>query len=64
MSSTQFTNAVDMREKRFYYHTQFNRRVRMIDLDDIDFDAMDEQPVTVPMDDSVEEDIETVNFGF
>ncbi|MEM6896643.1 MAG: choloylglycine hydrolase family protein, partial [Pseudomonadota bacterium] len=39
LSATQYTSAADMTNGRLYYHTQHNRRVRMIDLAEIDFAA-------------------------
>ena len=36
-SATQITTAADLKERKFYYHTMFNREVRMIDLKKIDF---------------------------
>ncbi|MEM9349267.1 MAG: choloylglycine hydrolase family protein [Pseudomonadota bacterium] len=63
LSATQYTAAADMTNLKFYYHTQFNRRVRMIDLNEVDFDALNGEAMTVPMDDTRDEDIETVTFG-
>lgn len=63
LSSTQFTNAVDMEAKRFYYHTQHNRRVRMVDLNEVDFDSLGGQPLMMLMDESGEEDVEAVVIG-
>ncbi|MEM8970724.1 MAG: choloylglycine hydrolase family protein [Pseudomonadota bacterium] len=63
LSSTQFTSAVDMEARQFYYHTQHNRRVRMVDLNDIDFDALGGEPVTRMMDEERVEDIETLTFA-
>ena len=62
-SATQFTNAVDMGAQRFYYHTQNNRRVRLVDLNTIDFDALGGEPVTMLMDKDRTEDVEVVSFG-
>lgn len=62
LSATQFTSAADLRELRFYYHTQHNRRVRMVDLKAIDFDAMDGEPITMLMDEARAEDIETITL--
>ncbi|MEM8977363.1 MAG: choloylglycine hydrolase family protein [Pseudomonadota bacterium] len=63
LSSTQFTSAVDMGARQFFYHTQHNRRVRMVDLNDVDFDALGGEPVTRMMDQERVEDIETLTFG-
>ncbi|MEM1132091.1 MAG: choloylglycine hydrolase family protein [Pseudomonadota bacterium] len=62
LSSTQFTNAVDMEKKLFYYHTQHNRRVRVIDLNTIDFGSIGNEPIMLPMDTERVEDIKAVSF--
>ena len=36
-SATQWTTATDLKNLRFYYHTQFDRAVHMVDLKKIDF---------------------------
>lgn len=56
-SATQVTTAVDMKNKRLYYHTQFNRRIRMIDLKKIDFTKIGSKLISQPMDESHKEDI-------
>lgn len=56
-SSTQFTTAADLENLRFYYHTQYNRRVRMVDLSAIDFTALDGKPLTLMMDEAPREDV-------
>ncbi|MEZ9515263.1 linear amide C-N hydrolase [Vibrio splendidus] len=38
-SSTIWTSAADSKNLKYYYHTQHNRKVRMIDLNNIDFSA-------------------------
>lgn len=38
-SSTQWTSCYDTKNRIVYYHTAYNRRVRRIDFDAIDFDA-------------------------
>lgn len=63
LSVTQLTSAVDMAAQRFYFHTQHNRRVRMIDLNTVDFDALGGEPVTLLMDADRAEDVEAVTFG-
>ncbi|KIC36470.1 hypothetical protein RA27_22135 [Ruegeria sp. ANG-R] len=60
LSATQFTSAADMKELQYYYHTQFNRRVRMIDLSEIDFSALGGIPVVRPLDEAREEDIKII----
>lgn len=42
-SATQITTAADLKERKFYYHTMFNRDVRMIDLKKIDFGTLKAQ---------------------
>ena len=42
-SSTLWTTAWDMNERVLYYHTQHNRRVRMLNFDDVDFGMRDVQ---------------------
>jgi choloylglycine hydrolase len=42
-SSTQITSACDLKKVRFYYHTMRNRQVRMIDLNDINFEMIHKQ---------------------
>ena len=63
LSATQFTTAVNMADRKFYYHTQSNRRVRMVDVSAIDFDALGGEPVTQKMDARAEEDVEALTFG-
>jgi choloylglycine hydrolase len=36
-ASTQWTIAADTKNRIYYYHTMYNRRLRQVDLDDIDF---------------------------
>jgi choloylglycine hydrolase len=43
VSATQVTSASDLKEKVYYYHTMWNRQVRMIDLKRIDFATVQEQ---------------------
>ncbi len=58
-SATIWTSASDTRDKIFYYHTQHNRRVRMIDLNKIDFSSFN-QIEHFPLDKIKAEDIEDV----
>jgi choloylglycine hydrolase len=55
-SSTIWTTAYDTRNLVLYYHTQHNRRVRMVDLARIDFDAA--EIVRLPLDREKSQDIE------
>jgi choloylglycine hydrolase len=41
--ATQITSAADLKERVYYYHTMFNREVRMIDLKKIDFGTLKAQ---------------------
>ena len=56
-SATQITSASDLKNKVFYYHTQFNRRVRMVDLKRIDFKKIGSKMISQPADKTREEDI-------
>jgi choloylglycine hydrolase len=58
-SATIWTSASDTRDRIFYYHTQHNRRVRMIDLNKIDFSSFN-QIEHFPLDKIKAEDIEDV----
>jgi choloylglycine hydrolase len=57
-SSTIWTSAADTRNLKLYYHTQHNRKVRMVDLKNIDFSQKD--IVRIPLDKKKEQDIEDV----
>ncbi|MEM9682885.1 MAG: choloylglycine hydrolase family protein [Pseudomonadota bacterium] len=63
LSATQFTTAADLTNLVFYYHTQFSRRVRMIDLKKIDFGKIGDKIISRPLDTSREEDILEVQVG-
>lgn len=56
-SATQITTAADTRNKVFYYHTQFNRRIRVVDLKKIDFTKIGLKIISQPADKNREEDI-------
>jgi choloylglycine hydrolase len=58
-SATIWTSASDTRDRIFYYHTQHNRRVRMINLNEIDFGSFNEIK-HFPLDKIKAEDIEDV----
>jgi choloylglycine hydrolase len=58
-SSTIWTSASDTRDKVFYYHTQHNRRVRMVDLKQIDFASFSDIK-RLPLDKVKAQDIEDV----
>ena len=57
-SSTQWTLVNDTKNLIMYYHTMYNRRVREINLNDIDFSKGDLR--SIPLDKTEEEDIEDV----
>ena len=56
-SATQITTAADTKNRVLYYHTQFSRRVRKIDLKKIDFGKIGSKIISQPADKSKEEDI-------
>jgi len=57
-SSTQWTTAWDLSKRRLFYHTQNNRRVRSLDLTEIDFSKIGDEIIHIPMDKKPEQDIE------
>ena len=57
-SSTIWTTAADTRNLKFYYHTQHNRKLRMIDLTKLDFST--ETIIHLPLDNKKEQEIEDV----
>ncbi|THB78138.1 MAG: choloylglycine hydrolase, partial [Desulfobulbaceae bacterium] len=57
-SSTIWTSAADTRNLKFYYHTQHNRKLRMVDLNKIDFST--ERIVRFSLDKRKEQEIEDV----
>lgn len=57
-SSTQWTLVNDTKNLIMYYHTMYNRRVREINLNDIDFSKGEVR--SIPLDKTEEEDIENV----
>ena len=59
-SSTLWTVVSDTKNLVLYYHTQNNRRVRMVDVGAIDFNTLKGPIQTRPLDEKREEDIETV----
>ena len=58
-SSTIWTTGYDTKNRVLYYHTQNNRRVRMVDLKKIDFSKTSEL-VRLPLDKQKSQDIEDV----
>ena len=59
-SSTIWTTGYDLTNRIMYYHTQHNRRVRMIDLKKIDFSNIGNKIIYLPMDKKKEQDIEDI----
>jgi len=60
-SATLWTSAVDTKNRVLYYHTQHNRRVRMVDLRKIDFGAL--PGITyLPLDRAKAQDIEELTL--
>lgn len=47
-SATQWTTAINLNEKKFYYKTMYNQNIRMIDLNKINFSNIKDQ--VIPMD--------------
>jgi choloylglycine hydrolase len=56
-SATLWTTAWDMKNNILYYHTQHNRRVRKIDLAAIDFSAIGDSIIYIPLDQKKEQDV-------
>jgi choloylglycine hydrolase len=59
-SSTIWTAAADTRNLKYYYHTQHNRRVRMLDLTRIDFSPNKQGIQNLPLDKQKSQEIEDV----
>lgn len=59
-SSTLWTTAHDTKNRVLYYHTQNNRRVRMVDLGAMNFDAMKGGIKNIPLDAKKAQDIEDI----
>lgn len=58
-SATIWTSGYDTRNRVMYYHTQHNRRVRMVDLKAIDFGAIGKL-VRLPLDEEKREDLQDI----
>lgn len=58
-SATLWTDAIDTKNKVLYYHTQHNRRVRMVDLKKIDFESL-RKVIYLPLDKEKKQDIEDI----
>lgn len=57
-SSTIWTTAWDLSEKKLYFHTQHNRRVRTVDLNKISFSQ--KEIIHIPLDDKKEQDLKDI----
>ncbi len=59
-SSTIWTTAWDLTERILYYHTQHNRRVRVLYLNDLDFSNMGNEYIHLPLEPEKKQDIENI----
>lgn len=59
-SSTIWTTAADNKNLKLYYHTQHNRKVRMVDLKKIDFSPKKKEIVHIQLDKKKSQEIEDV----
>lgn len=60
-SSTIWTSTYDLENRVLYFHTQHNRRLRMVDLGTIDFEALDEITY-LPLDRQKRQDVESITL--
>jgi len=61
-STTLWTTAANINDLQYSYHTQHNRRVRMIDLKEIDFSKIGKEIIFLQLDNKKEQDIEKVSL--
>lgn len=59
-SSTIWTTAADSKNLKYYYHTQNNRKVRMVDLNTIDFSANNDKILHIQLDQQKSQEIENI----
>jgi len=59
-SSTLWTTAWDLNDRVLYYHTMNNRRVRSLDLKELDFSNLGNEMIHIPLDKVKEQDIEDI----
>ena len=59
-SSTIWTTAADSKNLKLYYHTQNNRKVRMVDLKKIDFSPKNKEIQHIQLDKKKSQEIENV----
>lgn len=62
-SATLWTTAWDIKNNTLYYHTQHNRRVRKIDLSAMDFSAIGNSLIYIPLDQKKEQDVKEITLG-
>ncbi|WP_044210471.1 linear amide C-N hydrolase [Flammeovirga sp. OC4] len=61
-STTLWTSAANINDLQYSYHTQHNRRVRMIDLKEIDFSNIGEEIIYLELDEKKEQDIQEIKL--
>lgn len=59
-SSTMWTSTADATNLKYYFHTQYDRRIKMIDLNEVDFSATNDGIVYIPLDSSREQPIQNM----
>ncbi len=59
-SSTQWTTVWDLSGCALYYHTQHNRRVRALYLNELDFSALGTDILHIPLDETRQQDIDDI----
>jgi len=52
---TSWTSAADLKNLRYYFHTFQNRRIRMIDLKQVNLDAKDIKSISMGQKESIED---------
>ncbi|MBN2363727.1 choloylglycine hydrolase family protein [candidate division WOR-3 bacterium] len=63
-SSTIWTTAWDLSERVLYYHTQHNRRVRVLYLNELDFSELGNDIIHLPLDQDKKQDTEDITPRF
>ncbi|ANQ51914.2 choloylglycine hydrolase family protein [Flammeovirga sp. MY04] len=61
-SATLWTSVANTKDKQYSYHTQHNRRVRMIDLKEINFAEIGNEVILLELDPSKEQDIQKIEL--
>ncbi len=62
LNFTQWTTIGDIRNKRYFWWTEHNRRMRMVDLNRLNFSAT--RIRTIPLDETRAEDVDDRTSGF